>query len=332
MKHAAHKAMARTTSHAISSQSHLSLFSLIPGGIGSHGAHGSHSVKAAAMARTTSGDVAEVAVSRDLAKQFNAVAPVTRRSIRESAQAAQRKSMVLTSSSLAALVGAAATAMSFSNPMASVAAAERDPATTTTELKRVKSQAVSRSEDRTDLSANGSSSVSAQTTNQGSWQLSGTNTDVKVDGMTRATANNPQVATWLDADQADLPHGFDPNHATGDSGNAYEFSQCTWWVYVRRHQLGLPAGSHMGNGNMWGNSARALGYWVDHTARHVGDIMVFAAGQDGTDATYGHVAIIEKINPDGSVETSECGSVMNGKTYSHTYSAASVAQHDIIHY
>lgn len=42
--------------------------------------------------------------------------------------------------------------------------------------------------------------------------------------------------------------GFDPNHVTGDVGNAYAFSQCTWWAYVRRHQLGLPVGSHMGNG------------------------------------------------------------------------------------
>ena len=105
----------------------------------------------------------------------------------------------------------------------------------------------------------------------------------------------------------------------GDSGNAYSFSQCTWWVYVRRHELGLPVGSYMGNGNMWANSARALGYWVDNTPRHVGDIMVFAAGQAGSDAYYGHVAIVEQINPDGSIVTSECGAVMNGKTYSRTY-------------
>ena len=83
----------------------------------------------------------------------------------------------------------------------------------------------------------------------------------------------------MDQDSSALPANFNPNHATGDVGNAYEFSQCTWWVYVRRHQLGLPAGSHMGNGCQWADSARALGYWVDNTPRHVGDIIVFAAGR-----------------------------------------------------
>ena len=74
----------------------------------------------------------------------------------------------------------------------------------------------------------------------------------------------------------------------------------------------------------------ALGYWVDNTPRHVGDIMVFAAGQAGADGYYGHVAIVEQINPDGSIVTSECGASMNGKTYSKTYTNPSDFQ--FIHY
>ena len=136
--------------------------------------------------------------------------------------------------------------------------------------------------------------------------------------MSKSSANNPAVAALMDADRSVLPAGFNPNHATGDVGNAYEFSQCTWWAYVRRHQLGLPVGSHMGNAKDWSGSARTLGYWVDDTPRNVGDIVVFQAGQEGSDSTYGHVAIVEKINPDGSIVTSECGAVMNGKTYSRT--------------
>lgn len=108
------------------------------------------------------------------------------------------------------------------------------------------------------------------------------------------------------------------NHPTGDVGNAYEFSQCTWWVYVRRHQLGLPAGSHMGNGYQWAATARSLGYEVNNTPS-VGAVMVFQRGQAGSDPTYGHVAIVEKINADGSIVTSECGAVMQGRTYSRVF-------------
>lgn len=67
-----------------------------------------------------------------------------------------------------------------------------------------------------------------------------------------------------------------------------------------------------------GRFGRALGYWVDNTPRHVGDIIVFAAGQEGSDSYYGHVAIVEKINDDGSIVTSESGASLNGGTYSRT--------------
>ena len=114
------------------------------------------------------------------------------------------------------------------------------------------------------------------------------------------------------------PQGFDGNHGTGDSGNAYEFSQCTWWAYVRRHELGLPAGSRMGNGADWADTASSLGYWVDSTPRP-GDVMVFPRGVAGSDSSYGHVAVVENVIVyDGAtyVVTSESGSVFNGRAVS----------------
>jgi surface antigen len=268
-----------------------------------------------------------------LAARINEVAPLTRRAMRESARAAQRRSHILASMSLAALVGTAATAMAFAAKPGDVAFATSEDPTTTTQIKRVSSDTVSRSQNRTPLNEIAKANASENTAkSEGSWQLNDSNSAIDVNAMTRSVANNLVVSSLLDGDRSALPAGFNPNHASGDTGNSYAFSQCTWWVYVRRHQLGLPVGSHMGNGNMWANSARALGYWVDNQARHAGDIMVFAAGQDGADARYGHVAIIEKINPDGSVVTSECGAVFQGETYSKTYSAQQVSQHQIIHY
>lgn len=111
-------------------------------------------------------------------------------------------------------------------------------------------------------------------------------------------------------------------HATGDVGNMYPFSQCTWWAYIRRHQLGLPVGSYFGNGGDWASSARALGYKVNHTPS-VGAIVSFAPGQNGSNAQYGHVAIVERVNSDGSIYTSNCGAVMQGRIYYQTVYNAS---------
>ena len=114
------------------------------------------------------------------------------------------------------------------------------------------------------------------------------------------------------------PIGWDPNHPTGDTGNAYEYSQCTWWAYKRRHELGLPAGSHMGDGRMWTSTGKILGYWVDHTP-HIGDAISFPAGVLGSSSQYGHVAIVENFfqyNGKTYIKTSESGSSYNGHHFS----------------
>lgn len=92
--------------------------------------------------------------------------------------------------------------------------------------------------------------------------------------------------------------------STGDTGNAYPWGQCTWWAYERRHQLGLPVGSHFGNAGMWASSAASLGYVVDHVPS-VGAVVVFAPGQAGADGYYGHVAVVEQVHDDGSITISE---------------------------
>ncbi|NEG55803.1 CHAP domain-containing protein [Bifidobacterium platyrrhinorum] len=336
MRHAAHKA-ARTSTRRGGSDSSMNLFSA---------ARGSHTRKTVLAMQMAEGNGAVLGLEPAVAQKLNEIAPMTRRSIREAARAAERRNFIMGSASLAALAGTAATAVAFANPADDGMSFADDQSTTTTQIQRV-SGAASRSDVRTPLTgtedADGNDTMSSdvaqqdsdstqtqQTSNEGSWSLGDANTSLDSKQMSRSLANNENVAKLMDQDGGLLPAGFDPNHATGDIGNAYEFSQCTWWVYVRRHELGLPVGSHMGNGNMWANSARALGYWVDNTPRHVGDIMVFRAGQEGTDSTYGHVAIVEKINADGSIVTSECGSVMNGKTYSKTYT--NVSDFEYIHY
>lgn len=153
------------------------------------------------------------------------------------------------------------------------------------------------------------------------------------DGM---FTNDPVYQTTAEAAHAaeyvavTPPAGFDPNHDTGDNGNAYSFSQCTWWAYVRRHQLNLPAGSHLGDGRMWVDSAAALGYWTGGGPQ-VGDAISFKAGQQGSDGYYGHVAIVEAVLPDGSILTSECGASFNGKPFQRWFSKDTAATFTYMH-
>ena len=151
--------------------------------------------------------------------------------------------------------------------------------------------------------------------------------------LTAIPASNATVKTWVNGPDKNLiPIGFQPDHTTGDTGLAYSFSQCTWWAYTRRHQLGLPVGSHFGNGAQWADSARRLGYWVDSTPRHEGDVIVFQRGQYGSSPVYGHVGIVEHINADGSIVTSECGAALAGHPVSRTFTAAQAATLQFIHY
>lgn len=318
MKHAARKTT-RTSRHFRVADV------LAPSPRGSHAAHAVRGVRAMRA------DGAEQTLGLDpaLAAKLEEVAPLTRRAIRESARAARRKSRFMASGSMVALAGAAAAALSLSNMNATTSLASSETGTTTVQTtKSATGSSVSRSQERTSLGF----SASDSTTSSGNWSLGASNSELDVAQMSQTTVSNPAVAVLYEADKSILPSGFDPNHDSGDSGNQYSFSQCTWWAYVRRHQLGLPVGSHLGDGAQWAASAKKLGYWVDSTPRHVGDVIVFQRGQFGSSAVYGHVAIVEQINADGSIVTSECGASLNGKTVSRTFSADQASQLQFIHY
>ena len=281
MRHAAHKAA--KVSHAQFSLS-KALFTAN---------RGSHTAKAVRMAQLAEGG-AVVGLAPEVVDKLNEVAPMSRRAMREAAKAASRKSALVTSASLAALVGTAATALAFGQQNASRLVLA-DDGTETSQIKRVSDGAASRSEGRTALKE------LASTSNNGGWQLGDTSASMDASLMSKSIADNPNVAVLMDQDSSALPANFNPNHATGDVG-----------------------------GCQWADSARALGYWVDNTPRHVGDIIVFAAGQEGSDSYYGHVAIVEKINDDGSIVTSESGASLNGGTYSRTLT--NVGDFQYIHY
>lgn len=81
--------------------------------------------------------------------------------------------------------------------------------------------------------------------------------------------------------------------------------QCTWYVYNRFAELGRPI-QHvpMGNGNEWASYAAKYGYPIKNIPK-AGYAVSFSTNNAVSDPIYGHVAFVEKVNPDGSIFVSE---------------------------
>ncbi|OTO02235.1 NlpC/P60 family protein [Enterococcus sp. 5B3_DIV0040] len=108
-----------------------------------------------------------------------------------------------------------------------------------------------------------------------------------------------------------LPTPDNKNYA----GNNYPFGQCTWGAYNRMAQLGTPIewfSGDGGNGGSWGASARARGYTVVKGKPQVGWAASFYGGLAGSTPPYGHIAVVEYVNPDGSMLVSETNVVSSG--------------------
>jgi surface antigen len=110
------------------------------------------------------------------------------------------------------------------------------------------------------------------------------------------------------------------------AGNRYDYGYCTWYAYNRRAQLGRPVGSFWGNASTWASYARGSGYLVNNTPA-VGAVMQDSYSAGG----YGHVAVIESVNADGSIYVSEMNYAgWNVKSF-RTLSAGEAARYNYIH-
>ena len=108
---------------------------------------------------------------------------------------------------------------------------------------------------------------------------------------------------------------------SGSSANLYTAGQCTWYVYDK---VGGNIGSTWGNANNWASAASSAGYTVNNSPE-AGSILQSAGG-------YGHVAYVENVNSDGSVEVSEMN--YNGGPFSvseRTISAGEASSYNYIH-
>jgi len=92
------------------------------------------------------------------------------------------------------------------------------------------------------------------------------------------------------------------------NGNPFASSysdQCTYWAQERYHQLTGIWSPFTGNAYEWLSEARTAGWKVASSPPDVPSIICLQAGAgQGLLSNFGHVAIVEKVNSDGSVKTS----------------------------
>ena len=112
--------------------------------------------------------------------------------------------------------------------------------------------------------------------------------------------------------------------------NWYYWGDCTWYAFERRKQLGKPVGNNWGNATNWAGHARSAGYTVNNRPS-VGAIIQAHAWTNNAWGM-GHVGVVERVNPDGSILISEMnfGGGQGVKAF-RTLSASQAANHNFIH-
>ncbi|ORY01072.1 hypothetical protein K493DRAFT_389982 [Basidiobolus meristosporus CBS 931.73] len=91
----------------------------------------------------------------------------------------------------------------------------------------------------------------------------------------------------------------------------FDNGQCTDWADARYYQLTCYHTQWWGNAKTWPESAMNTPGWVVSDEPRVPSIIAIQPGYQGCDE-YGHVAVVESINDDGSVYTSDWNYYING--------------------
>lgn len=106
--------------------------------------------------------------------------------------------------------------------------------------------------------------------------------------------------------------GFDPASfhpaavsASGSTLNCFFYGQCTYWANYRYHQLTGTWVPWLGNAYEWYYQALSYGWHTsDYPNPNGPSIMVLGPYVQNDYSAYGHVAVVEKVNGDGTVTTS----------------------------
>ncbi len=89
------------------------------------------------------------------------------------------------------------------------------------------------------------------------------------------------------------------------SSNGYPPHECTWWADERYHQLTGYYVPWAADAHGWLQGAQQNGWEWSAIPPDVPCIIVLQPGVQLADVHYGHVGVVEKVNADGSVTTSD---------------------------
>lgn len=109
-------------------------------------------------------------------------------------------------------------------------------------------------------------------------------------------------------------------------GDYYAFGNCTYWVFMRRAQVGQPIPNSWGNAATWEVNALFQGYAVDHIPSQ--DAIMQISNVDGG---LGHVAFVEQVDPNGTWHISEMNVMGFDEVDDQTMPASAAQQYYFIH-
>ncbi len=126
--------------------------------------------------------------------------------------------------------------------------------------------------------------------------------------------SNSAAITSQMATQVAQTDGYDPYahlsnvpaYATGSTLNRFYWGQCTYWANLRYHEVSGVWVPWLGDAYQWYGQAIAAGWHTSDRPNPNGySIMVLAGYVQGSLTYYGHVAVVEHDNGDGSVVVSQ---------------------------
>lgn len=142
-------------------------------------------------------------------------------------------------------------------------------------------------------------------------------------GVLADTVSGSEVTNAAPGSGPRNTHLYDgPNYA----GDYYAFGNCTYWVFMRRAQVGQPIPNTWGNAATWAVNALLQGYTVDHTPSQY-SIMQLSDVAGGL----GHVAFVEQVDPDGTWHISEMNVMGFDEVDDQTMPASGALQYEFIH-